>query len=324
MAINMISGMPELEENELQEACSELGAWHEVDNPEEKDLNKRKKKVYLVNKENCMTCLMDILGILNKDSEEKGFITHLKLGEWKVLPEHLIPLFAAYREDKELSNLVLKIFVHLTTPKKVNPQDIGKMVHCLQDYKEAFARKDIFIILMGMLVENFGDEETQQDESRDESESRDVFADIFKLLCNITSVPDPRPTDAGYTPMRKTLQLSYIRLFHDEGVFDFFQLFAEQLEQEKNADQIWSLLQILYHIVAQVDPAGTMQMEKDKDKKVLADLLKKDEAFARVNRTQMTRHSRFGSTLQRRDAVGGVSTSASMNQSGQASKGSKI
>lgn len=312
----MIAGMDALAETELVEAIAGLGNWHQIPGADDK------KMQYLVNKDECKTCLKDILIALRQDSREQGYLAHLKLGEWKVLPEHLVPLFAAYREDKEMANTVLKVLMQLTTHVDVNPAEKLRLLKYLQDYKEAFVKKDVFIILMGMLVESMEDEEETQ--QRGDGERNDVFEEVLTLMCNLMSTPDPRPGDAGYTPMRKSLQLSYIKHFHDEGVLDFFLLFAEQLESERNAEQVWSLLSILYHIVTQVDPEGIMMNRKDKDRRVLAELLERDQAHARINRTQSTRHSRFGFTIQTRDAVGGVSNSASIHQSGVVSKGSRM
>jgi len=305
--------MDSLAETELHEAITGLGNWHKVDD---------KKMQYLVNKEECMTCLKDILIALKQDSPEQGYLAHLKLGEWKVLPEHLVPLFAAYREDREMATTVLKVLMHLTTHVDVHPMEKLRLLHYLQDYKEAFVKKDVFIILMGMLVESMEDEEETKEKGG--GERNDVFEEVLTLLCNLMSVPDPRQGDAGFTPMRKTLQLSYIRHFHDEGVLDFFLLFAEQLESDRNVDQVWSLLVILYHIVTQVDPEGIMQSKKDKNKGVLAGLLERDEAHARINRASSSRHSRFGFTMQSRDAVGGVSNSAGINQDAVVSKGGRM
>jgi len=82
--------MDQLAETELHEAVAGLGNWHK---------DGEKKMIYLMNKDECMNCLKDILIALKQDTQESGNMVHLKLGEWKVLPEHLVPLFAAYRED---------------------------------------------------------------------------------------------------------------------------------------------------------------------------------------------------------------------------------
>jgi hypothetical protein len=309
----MIAGMDALAETELHEAMAGLGNWHKVD---------EKKMQYLVNKDECMNCLKDLLIALKQDTRESGNLVHLKLGEWKVLPEHLVPLFAAYREDREMSTTVLKVLMHLTNHVEVNPMQKSTLLRYLQDYKEAFVKKDVFIILMGMLVESMEDEEETQ--QRGDGERNDVFEEVLTLLCNLMSLPDPRPGDAGFTPMRQSLQLSYIRHFHDEGVLDFFLLFAEQLEADRNAEQVWALLEILYHIVAQLDPEIIMQTRNDKKKSVLKDLLERDQAHARITRSQGSRHSRFGTTMQKRDALGGVSNSASMGDNAAVSKGTKV
>jgi hypothetical protein len=309
--------MDVLAETELHEAISGLGNWHRVDEPDGKF-----KMHYLGDPEECMTCLKDLLIALRQDNQEQGYMVHLKLGEWKVLSEHLVPLFAAYREKRDLATTVLKVMMHLTTHVDVHPSEKLRLLHYLQDYKEAFVKKDVFIILMHFLVESMEDEEdTQQKETAERS---DAFEEILALLRNLMSVPDPRPGDAGYTPLRKTLQLSYIKHFHDEGVLDFFLLFAEQLESDRNADQVWALLEILYHIVTQLDPEGVMQSRKEKERRVLAELLERDQDHTRLTRTQSSRHSRFGTTIQKRDALGGVSTSATMFQTEGVSKSGRM
>merc|ERR1719506_1611354 len=184
--------------------------------------------------------------------------------------------------------------MHLTNHVEVNPMQKSTLLRYLQDYKEAFVKKDVFIILMGMMVESMEDEEETQ--QRGDGERNDVFEEVLTLLRNLMSVPDPRPGDAGYTPMRKTLQLSYIKHFHDEGVLEFFLLFAEQLESDRNTEQVWALLEIIYHIVAQLDPEGIMSAKTDKDKRVLKDLLEREQAHSRITRTESSRHSRFGTT----------------------------
>jgi hypothetical protein len=247
----------------------------------------------------------------------------LKLGEWQTLAGHLIPLFAAYREDREMTSLILKVTIHLTTNVNVHPMHKFTYLHYLQDSKEAFVNKNIFIILMGMLVESM-EEEDAETQQKVEGEKKNNFEDILTLLCNLMCVPDPSPGDAGFTPMRRFVQLNYIKRFHEEGVLDFFLLFAEQLEQDRNAEQVWALLEIVYHIAANVDPEGLVKAGKAKSKRVLAELLERDQAHSRLNRTDSTRHSRFGFTLQKRDAHGGVRTTTSLTESSKVGSGSKI
>mmetsp|Transcript_47547 Transcript_47547/g.85848 ORF Transcript_47547/g.85848 Transcript_47547/m.85848 type:complete len:1148 (+) Transcript_47547:102-3545(+) len=312
----MAPAMEELQENELFEAVSGLGNWHKVNGQEQ----------YFCRKDECMSCLADISIALKHDSREpeRGYQVHLKLGEWKVLPSHLVPLFAAYREDPDISGTVLKVLTELTSRVHVMPRDMLRHLEYLQDYKEAFVKKDVFIILMGMLVAFM--EEEDEEESAQPSAKKEGFEDVLFLLRNLISVPDPRPGDAGYTPMRQTLQLSYINHFHDEGVLDFFLLFAETLESDRNEKQAWALLEILYHIVTQVDPEGLMETtRKEKNKGILKDLLERDQAHARIHRPKSSRHSRFGTVLERRDATGGITIVSSVwQQANPVTKGKKM
>merc|ERR1712217_585417 len=110
----------------------------------------------------------------------------------------------------------------------------------MQDYKEAFAKKDVFIILMGMLVETMEeDENASADPHR-----KEVFEAVLELLRNLVGVPDPGPGDAGFTPMRRHLQHQYIRHFHEEGMLDFILLLAETLgerECQQSHELPWAL-----------------------------------------------------------------------------------
>lgn len=316
----MIAGMDALHEQELHENVEGLGNFHEVE---------KGKRQYLVNDKEVVVCLKDILIALRQDTPQQGYLVHLKLGEWKTLPNHLVPLFVSYRQVPEIAVPVLKVIMELTSHVEVHPSNQPLLLRYLQDYKEAFVKKDVFIIVMGMLVESMDamdeEEESNKDKPEREKESEKPAAeDILKLLANLISTPDPQPGDAGFTPMRKTLQLSYIRHFHENGMFDFFLLFAEQMESDRKEDQAWWLLEILYHIMAQVDPEGIVNTRKEKDRKVLAELLSRDQAHARINRTQSSRHARFGTTMTKRDGLGGVSNSASMHEPGRASKGTRM
>jgi replication fork protection complex subunit Tof1/Swi1 len=314
MALEMMQGMDELTETELQEAIANLGNWHKVDG----------KLRYLVNKDECLTCLKDIEIALKQDNVDQGFMVHLKLGEWKVVSDHLIPLFIAYREEPIISSVVLKVLVRLTRRVDVFPNDKRRLLQHLQDYKEAFVKKDVFIIIMGMLVESLDEEDDTEQPQIETKEKQGTFEDVLTLIGNLMCTPDPNPGDAGYTPLRAQLQVWYIRHFHTEGVLDFLQLFAEQLEADHNVTQAWILVEILYHIVTQVDPEGILKSRKEKDKKVMAQLLEKAESHARLSRAPTSRHARFGTVMQHRDAVGGATFSASVSAINRVSKGSKV
>mmetsp|Transcript_68643 Transcript_68643/g.201476 ORF Transcript_68643/g.201476 Transcript_68643/m.201476 type:complete len:1132 (-) Transcript_68643:38-3433(-) len=312
--------MDEVVEAELYEAVAGLGNWHEVG----------ERQQYLVKKDECVSCLRDLHYVLsqNQGNDQAGSASsstlRLKLGEWKVLPNHLVPLFTSYREDPEIASTVLKVLVQLTTRCYSAANQLRHLEH-LQDYKEAFAEKDVFIILMGMLVENMEEEVPEGETAK--PNSKEVFSGVFALLRNLVSVPDPCPGDGGFTPMRKNLQLVYIKHFHEEGVLDFFLLFAESLSQDQDETQkAWDLADILYHICTHVSPEELMQGNKEKDKSVLKDLLQQEDILKSVVKVKgPSRHSRFGTVLMSTNSTSGaVHISTSVGETEQVSKGGRL
>jgi len=303
--------MDDLAEQELFEATAGLGNWHEVE----------KKPQYLANREECLNCLRDLLIALEKDDEETGHSVRLKLGEWKVLSNHLVPLFTSYREDQDISTEVLKLMVVLTTRVGLFAAQQHELLHHLQDYKDAFAKKDVFIILMGLLVETM-----EEDEENARPNRQDIFKAVLTLLRNLVSVPDPCTGDAGFTPLRRNMQSTYIRHFHDEGVLDFFSLFAEGIaaDREGEEDQAWLLGDILYHICTHVDPEDLMRNKKEKNTRDLADLLEREVADSKLRAPQSSRHSRFGTSMHKISGDGKISVSASVLQTASVNKGGTL
>lgn len=305
--------MDDVQETELHEACAGLGNWHEIGD----------KSQYLVNRDEGLSCLRDLQINLKQDTQESGYAVHLKLGDWKVLPDHLVPLFTSYREDSQLSFQVLKVLVQLTKRCDLLGGDQLRQLKQLQDYKEAFAKKDVFIILMGMLVENMEEDEAADAPAKENRSA--VFNLVLTLLRNLVSVPDPAPGDAGYTPTRRQLQSVYIKHFHDEGVLDFFLLFAEGLAHEKDAEQkAWALADIIYNICCNVDPEQLTKGNVEKDKNALRDLLNRDFADQRLRAPVGSRHSRFGTAMISRTAEGASSLVSSVVDTPNVSKGKAL
>mmetsp|Transcript_44548 Transcript_44548/g.123379 ORF Transcript_44548/g.123379 Transcript_44548/m.123379 type:complete len:1118 (+) Transcript_44548:113-3466(+) len=305
--------MNELKEQELQEATTGLGNWHEA-----KDLPRQ----YLVNRPHCLQCLKELLMDLKTPSAALVEAIHLKLGEWRTLPEHLIPLFEAYREDPEIAIAVLKLFALLTTRIQAVTEKGFMQLEYLQDYKEAFAKRDIFIVLMRLLVENMDDEEEEQGENKSApGDRRQIFPFLLTLIRNLVSVPDPRPGDAGFTPLRRNVQHTYIKHFHNEGLFDFLLLIGESVETDSDMVQAWNLLDIIYHICTQVNPEDLTSDRKAKDKTSLAALLERDRAAAKLLMPTASRHSRFGTAMMSRSDVGGLRILSTVHDTSVVDKG---
>eukprot|EP00933_Yihiella_yeosuensis_P053669 TRINITY_DN5193_c0_g1_i2.p1 TRINITY_DN5193_c0_g1~~TRINITY_DN5193_c0_g1_i2.p1 ORF type:complete len:1126 (+),score=298.29 TRINITY_DN5193_c0_g1_i2:117-3494(+) len=305
--------LDELAETELFENTVGLGNWHQVG----------EKSQYLTNREECLHCLRDLQICLKADTAETGCKIRLQLGRWKVLSNHLVPLFTSYREDPEISVSVLRLMVTLTSRVGLFDARQAEHLNQLQDYKEAFAKKDVFIILMGLLVETM--EEDEEGASR--PYRQEVFKAVLTLLRQLISVPDPSPGEQGYTPLRKNLQLVYIKHFHDEGVLDFFLLFADGLaaEQGGSDEEAWALAEIIYHICTHVSPEDLVHCNnKEKHKRELASLLDLDKAEHKINAAPTSRHGRFGTAMETRSADGTSRVSASVQQVTHISKGGSL
>jgi hypothetical protein len=283
------------------------------------------QRKYLVNVEDCLTCLKDISIALKHDSFERGYPVHLKLGEWQVVSLHLLPLVMAYRESPQIANPTIKIIKQLTSRVDVPVSSRHLLLQILQSLKEAFADKDVFITLMAKLIAAMDDDtETQADSDGRNGNTKDDMVEIIQIMCNLVSVPDPQPGDAGFTPLRKTLHKTYVTHFIQENLMDVLLFFAEEVEADQDVNQAWLVVEMLYHILTHIDPEVILSNRKAKGKKVLSELLERDQAHARLTRAPSSRHARFGTVMQQRDAVGGSSISASVSQMYQVSRGSKI
>lgn len=293
--------------HDLWNACSGLGDYHKVDG---------KQQYYYRSRDECMTSLGDVDVLLKQhDSPENGYMLRRKLGEWQVLRTRIIPLFIAYFKDSELVTNVVQLMVLLTTRVGLYGAEELEHLQHLQDYKEGFSKSEVFTILVRLLLDALDQEVGGQR----------FFKDVLVLIRNLVSVPDPGPGDAGFTPLRSRLQLTYIRHFFDEGVLSFFHFLGEQLVlREEDADQVWALADILYHICAHFDPQEMWQSRRGRNKSELAELLARDKADSKLITSQSSRHSRFGTSMQTFSADGSLNVSASVMQKSIIQKSSAL
>jgi len=294
--------------NDLFDTCTWLGDYHE-DNGKQKYLARERDQ--------CLTALLDLDKMLEEDSPESGYVVRQQLGEWQVLRRRMIPLFVSYQKDSELATNVVQLMVKLTTRVGLYGSDELQHLRHLQDYKEAFSKSDIFTVLLRLVMEALDNEA---------GPGQQFFKDVLVLIRNLVSVPDPGPGDAGYTPLRRRLQLTYIRHFHDEGVLDFFHFLGEQLvmREENNADQVWAVAEILYHICTTFDPQEMWKRRKEQKKRDLSELLARDKADSKLMAPQSSRHSRFGTSMQTFSADGSLNVSASVMQKSIIQKSSAL
>eukprot|EP00913_Durusdinium_trenchii_P017060 g16044.t1 len=174
-----------------------------------------------------------------------------------------------------------------------------------KDYKEGFSKSEVFTILVRLLLDALDQEVGGQR----------FFKDVLVLIRNLVSVPDPGPGDAGFTPLRSRLQLTYIRHFFDEGVLSFFHFLGEQLVlREEDADQASQIWQRHYQRRCSNLFQEMWQSRRGRNKSELAELLARDKADSKLITSQSSRHSRFGTSMQTFSADGSLNVSASVMQ----------
>mmetsp|Transcript_17556 Transcript_17556/g.37579 ORF Transcript_17556/g.37579 Transcript_17556/m.37579 type:complete len:998 (+) Transcript_17556:219-3212(+) len=277
--------------SELYDTCAGLGNFHVVQG----------KNTYLVNREDCSTCLKDLVVALKHDSQESGYQIRTKLGELKVVADHLVPLLTAYREDLELIAPTLEVLVKLTERLDLVGTELMKNLEHLQDAKEAFSSKDVFIVVIGFLVEHMDEEAENRDTA--------LFESTLALVRQLLSIPDPSPGDAGYNPVRRHMQMVFIQNFVDEGFLDFLNFIGEGLSNN-DADSErrgWALADIVYHLCTHIDPeiaaAGNVTKAKQETSE-LQNLVEQVDVNKRLLAPQSTRHGGWGGMLMAKTSSG--------------------
>jgi len=316
--------MDESQEIMLHDTIGGLGMQSRV-NKTDANGQVRDMYMYVADKEPCSQRLKEMLTILEGDTE--GFAAHLKLGEWKVVSNQLVPLLSYYRDDLLLFTNVLRVLVMLTAKKTLYGQDQMRHLEQLQGYKEALAQEEVFVVLMAAVVVNFDeDEEVETKEGEgDAAKKPKVLESILELFRHIMSIPDPSLGDPGFTPIRRDLQKVYIQHFHKEGVFDFLLLYSEGCIHDEDSKKAWLLADILYSICAHLDPESLAQgREAAKEKDLLTELMTREKADTRIRAPAATRHKSFGTAIQSRTAEGTKHMKTSVLESWSVTKGSAL
>ncbi|CAE7215262.1 Timeless [Symbiodinium natans] len=299
---------------DLFDTCYGLGDHHQVEG---------KSKYLYRQRDECLTSLQDLETAVAQDTG----IVRAKLGEWQVLPRKIVPLLTSYIEDSELASHVLKLMVLLTTRvgnygpppvdhRMLQEQEREQLCH-LQEYKEAFTNSAVFTMLVRLLVEALDGEGRTH-----------LFKDVLFLLRNLVSVPDPGPGDTGFTPLRRRMQMTFLRNFCEEGVLAFLSLIANELtaQQQEDTQQVWALADILYHVCTHFDPEELLTSRKNqgKPRSDLAELLARDKADQKLLAPQSSRHSRFGTLMHTMSSDGSMMLSSSVMQNSIIQKSSAL
>ena len=293
------------EEADLHFSVEGLGQFHDIDG----------QNVF-VKTDDCLSCLKDVQRFLRKNEDPNDREIELKIGTWETIQKRLLPLLLFYREDENISFTVLKVLVILTRPVNKDTKHMEIHLKFLQDYKEALNNRDVFIIVMSILMDAVHATEEASapidlpagiDENEAASMRKDIRRErdeglkqqrrsvelVFTLIRHLLEIPDPQPLDPGYTPARSDLQLSLLMTMQEEGILDILILFGEQLDIPAFREMNWLIFEIFYHICAAVDPVELLGMAAHL-KIDLSKLLEKQLLISRAELPLITRHSRFG------------------------------
>eukprot|EP00746_Dinoflagellata_sp_MGD_P164688 gnl/MRDRNA2_/MRDRNA2_93459_c0_seq1.p1 gnl/MRDRNA2_/MRDRNA2_93459_c0~~gnl/MRDRNA2_/MRDRNA2_93459_c0_seq1.p1 ORF type:complete len:1316 (-),score=289.11 gnl/MRDRNA2_/MRDRNA2_93459_c0_seq1:10-3957(-) len=296
--------MDQATEDEIWDNISNLGGWFDMPANEEQG----ERRIWLCQPKDALAALKDLQNHLKVDDD---LLVRLYLGKHRVFPDKLVPFFKSHRTDRELVAQIFKVMLRLTAPVSKEVTNLWMHIEHLQDAKEAVLEdKDNFLIISTMLVDEMGDAE-QEDKSADnkqidvdaapDQKKGMTFEMILALISNLMMIPDPVPGSPGFQPQRKNMQLQYIRLFVDESFFAVFAFFLEKLDVSKNRAQAWAFLEVFYHVCTKVDPERACRAKKpQRYKHMLGDMLSKVDLIRKARTPQSSRHSRFGTLIERR------------------------
>ncbi|XP_065054069.1 protein timeless homolog isoform X2 [Rhopilema esculentum] len=239
-----------------------------------------------------------------------------QMGHAKVLENDLVPLLISNSDDKELTDIVLRLLVNLTSAPHLcfeqNPIDEAKnlsaerkahelqLTSYLQSYKEAFTNK----LAMSAVSSNLGGI-LQKDPVDREEEDNLLLERILLLIRNLLYVPAD-PDNEKRTDDDVTVHDQLLWSLHENGIDDLL-IYISGAENETNwcmhACEIFSYM---FREQNAEELAVASEMRSIKEKEEDADVLKTTLAKERQAKLKMiehrgSRHSRFGGSFWVKD-----------------------
>jgi hypothetical protein len=324
-----MAGLSELAETELREAVLGLGTWHDVESVGSDGFKRKESHFLIKDKEEAQSCLRDAQIALSNESFHTRSAVHFKLGQWHVVQDNLVPLLCAYREDRQLTEPAIDICSTLTQRFDRDSPQFDERVRFLQDHKQALVKKDLFILLQDFIVESLDDdigEDVEDQKAEEILQSRQVMFDkLFNLFRNILCIPDPHAGDPGFTPKRGNLQVDCLKLMCQEGFMDMLSLLLENQDVLDDEKKAWTMLDILYHMTAILDPELLVSSTARSKKHVLKESLGKSLLAEKLSMSTSSRHSRFGTMMIKQDSITGIQQmSSSLSGIASNAKGNRV
>jgi len=293
--------------------CSELGT--KITGP---------NQGFVKNEGRCMKSLKRIRKELNIESKEEKNDALILFGDVGLLQNYLIPLAEGYGTDTKLLIEVFKVTLQLTMP--IGPSDhtnAEKRLNHLRKNKSEFLKKGVLSSYLQILDTTLG-----VPSSKRTATDRLVVELTLWLLRNLLNTPDAPPAK-GIGPTQnahfKHLHDDFRTMLSREGVVDLILFLVDFVTGEGNESWNVIMLEIMYHLFRgiQVDDLVLTKLDdslagltpfKDPRRAVqssrrpAAELAETDELAAmlvksraktvHLQKTESSRHARFGGMLQ--------------------------
>jgi len=234
----------------------------------------------------CINWLQDLQRALRRDDDSYRPIS-LLIGQWRVVPQKLLPLVLGCRYDTPLILTVLKILVILTKPLSDQAKRAGKTAIDIKSKKipesvlqEQMKLRDNALAQAELLIEYkriFVHHASHRQSNKKEGGLLSVFV---SLLAEPLSKTGSSRTDTDHLTIELVLHLfrnllsaepllkgssdkSYesamlhqelIGLFERELVLDILLVIAQEMESRENAQYNLLLMEILHHLLRTQDP----------------------------------------------------------------------
>ncbi|XP_025082502.1 protein timeless homolog isoform X2 [Pomacea canaliculata] len=274
---------------ELQATCSALGYL---------EGNK------YIKEPDCLETVKELIRFLRREDDTCDI--RRQLGDAQILQKDLVPLVKQYHNDKPIFDAVIRLMVNLTQPVIVCfnnqlPDEKTLRQHCLeveshlQQYKEAFADEEFFVVLTKKLSELL-----ELDWEHRHEEDKLLLERLIVLVRNVVHIP-PDPASEQRTDDDASLHDQVLWAMHVSGMEDVILYIASSNDERQLCMHVLEIISLMFReqspeILAHAGVQRSLT-EKEKDERELEVARAREKAQKKSNLLKFnTRHSNFGGT----------------------------
>ncbi|XKL60560.1 hypothetical protein PGB90_007617 [Kerria lacca] len=260
------------------------------------------KNKYFVDKE-CKESIRELIRFLRRDDENHEIRRFL--GSASILQTDLIPIVINHHDDEELLDLLLRLLVNLTTPalllyneelpvEKISRQYYLSLIRSLQQYKQVFAKQQLWSVLNEKLSYLL-----KMDWADRGEEKSLIIIRILILVRNVLHVPTD--TDVEKRPDNDaSIHDQVLWALHEGGMINLILYIATSESERQYYFHVLEIISLMLRDQnAEVLASASVQrsiVEKQRDEQELMALRKKEieEKQKKMKKYIAARHSRFG------------------------------